>query len=227
MSRPGSSPAPHQGQVVSWCGEPSAGRGALGAPLLLQPVSGVARPVGGNPSANPKTDTERFVVPRLRVRPSDHFCGTDERGCALELLDGQQAQGIAHEDSDAVFAAAPPEVGLQAADRKRIGGQSEVGLSLAATGGEPEQVGDGGRSRRALRVRGSVRDGRLSSRKASWNGRQLRFLRMSTAATAASSVRSLSFCRASAAMMWTRCRCMARLTNLNACRARSSALIRF
>ena len=60
---------------------------------------------------------------------------------------------VAHEHPDATLARVPADLTLQAADRKREGGQAEVGLGLAAAGGEEQQVGGAG-VELALRVRG-------------------------------------------------------------------------
>ena len=64
-----------------------------------------------------------------------------EGGRPLELLGGQKTQRVAHEHGHA--AAAPVVAGdraLEPADGQGEGGEAEVGLGLAATGREEEQV---------------------------------------------------------------------------------------
>lgn len=63
------------------------------------------------------------------------FQGADRGGGTLELLGGEQTEGVATEDGGAAALAADPAQG------DREGGQEEVRLRLAAAGGEPDQVG--------------------------------------------------------------------------------------
>ena len=72
--------------------------------------------------------------------------GAHQRRGPLELLRGQQPQRVAHQHRDAVPAVdrlvALADDALQPADGERVGDQAEVGLGLAATGREEQQVGE-------------------------------------------------------------------------------------
>src|SRR5690606_22403172 len=46
---------------------------------------------------DPKADGERLVAPFLRVDPSQHLHRADQRGGSLELLQGEQTQGVSHD----------------------------------------------------------------------------------------------------------------------------------
>ncbi|HEY3258645.1 MAG TPA: hypothetical protein VGJ95_00005, partial [Pseudonocardiaceae bacterium] len=82
---------------------------------------------------------------------AQHLGCADQRGRAFELLDGQQPQRVPHEHGDAKVGAEAGVDRLQPAHRQGEGGEAEVGLGLAAAGGEPQQVGDG-----PLRVVGAL-----------------------------------------------------------------------
>ncbi|SIL87636.1 Uncharacterised protein [Mycobacteroides abscessus subsp. abscessus] len=63
---------------------------------------------------------------------------------SLELLGGEQPQRVAHQHRYAVPAVQLTVGGidesLAAPDRESVGGQSEVGLCFATTGGEEQQL---------------------------------------------------------------------------------------
>ena len=91
--------------------------------------------------ADPETDAERPFTPELWVFATDNFTSGDQGGGALKLLQGQQAQRIAHEHGDARHAIKPAEIPLQAPHRHTVGGEPEIGFRLATAGREPEQIG--------------------------------------------------------------------------------------
>ena len=108
---------------------------------------GLVHPLGRHGGADPQADAEGLLTPGGGVLATGELGGAYEGGGALELLGGEQAQGVAHEDGDA---GAPVdgsvgglEESLAAADGEGVGGQSQVGLGLAATGGEEEELGGG------------------------------------------------------------------------------------
>ena len=87
---------------------------------------------------------ERLVTPWSRVLLTDQLGRADQGGGALELLGGEQAQRVAHQHRDAVAAVEDAVVGvdraLEPADGERVRGEPEVGLGLAATGREEQQL---------------------------------------------------------------------------------------
>ncbi len=98
------------------------------APRRACSVSRPCRPRGRSRSAS------RRVARRLARICSQH---ADQQGRAIELLDREQPQRVAHQHRDAVagLVAEPPEE-----DGERD--EPEVGLRLAAARREPEEVGD-------------------------------------------------------------------------------------
>ena len=119
--------------------------------LALHPVLGVLVLVGGDRPADPHAQPEgRALVAAVALgpAPAQQLGRAHQRGRPLELLGGQQAQGVAHQHGHAVSAV--HRVGsvahrpLQAAHGHGVGHQAQVGLGLAAPGGEEQQVGPGG-----------------------------------------------------------------------------------
>ena len=125
---------------------------------------GLVHPLGGHGGADPQADTEGLLTPDGGVLATGELGGAYEGGGALELLGGEQAQGVAHEDGDAGTpvdgSVGGLEESLAAADGEGIGSQSQVGLSLASTGGEEEELC-------GSQVAGAARQGGVSE------GRQL------------------------------------------------------
>ncbi len=70
----------------------------------------------------------------------------------MKLLQGEQAQGVAHNHSHALLAGATCHGPLQAADRQGVGRQTQVGLRFPSAGGKPEQVSNGSGILAAIRV---------------------------------------------------------------------------
>ena len=66
----------------------------------------------------------------------------DQRCRTLELLDGQQPECVAHQDGHAGVRSRASEGRTQSAVRERERGKAEVGLGLAASCREPEQISD-------------------------------------------------------------------------------------
>ena len=106
----------------------------------LELLGGLAHAFGGYGGADPQADAEGLLTPGCWILPSRELGGAHEGGGALELLGGEQAQGVAHEDGDAGAsvdrAVGGLEESLAAADGEGVGGQPQVGLGLAATGGK-------------------------------------------------------------------------------------------
>ena len=105
---------------------------ALFAPL--------AHAVGRGRLAHPKADLEGpFAVAFSVVFPLQ-FQGADQSGGPGQLVQGQQAQGVAHDDA---HPGPLPCVLLgiaQPAQHHRQGGQPQIGFRLAAAGGEEQQI---------------------------------------------------------------------------------------
>jgi hypothetical protein len=136
-----------------------AGAGGGRAAVALR-----AELVRGGGLADPQADLEGPGAEALRVALALELEGADQRGGAAELIEGQEAQGVAHQHADA----GAEQAGVtQAAQDQGEGGEAEVGLGLAAAGREEQEVDDA-----AIAVRGVDDAGRLSRMKASWNGRQ-------------------------------------------------------
>src|SRR5699024_9886537 len=93
---------------------------------------------------DPEPDGERLLPPGRSVALPDQFRSAYERGGSLELLGGQQAQRVAHEHSDAVAsvkgAVVRLNLALQPPNGERIRREPQVGLGLAATGREEQQL---------------------------------------------------------------------------------------
>ena len=142
MSWPGLIFAPHHGQLVSWAGEPLPCALELAAVLLLDRLGGLVGRVRRRLLADPEADAERLLAPLLLVAAPDDLAGADQGGGPLELLDGQQPQGVPHQDGHALLARAAGHRALEPPQAHRVGRQAEVRLGLAAARGKPEQVGD-------------------------------------------------------------------------------------
>ena len=119
--------------------------------LALHPLLGVFVLVGGDRTADPHPQPEgRAFVAAVALGPvsAQQFGRAHQRGCPLELLGGQQAQGVAHQHGHPVppvhRVVAVAHHPLQAAHGHGVGHQAQVGLGLAAPGGEEQQVGQGG-----------------------------------------------------------------------------------
>ncbi len=104
---------------------------------VVEGGAGLLVGVGCGGLAHPQTDGEGLLAVRGRIGTAQGLQGADGGGGALELLGGEQAEGVAAEYGG------PAAVGSAAAQHHGERGQQQVGLGLAATGGEPDQVGDG------------------------------------------------------------------------------------
>ena len=60
----------------------------------------------------------------------------------LELLQGQKAQRVAHDDGEPARRVQTTEIIPQPTHRHGEGGHAEIGLGLAATRREPEEIGE-------------------------------------------------------------------------------------
>ena len=125
-----------------------------GLPGVVDLLLGLGVPVRGDRAAHPQPDPEGRRAPALLVVAADDLGRAHQRRRALELLGGEQAQRVAHEDGDAVAPVTGvhslPDHAVAPADREGVGGEPEVGLGLTATGREEQQVDGRGRRRGAL-----------------------------------------------------------------------------
>jgi hypothetical protein len=82
------------------------------------------------------------VSPHLAdVRLPNRLASTHQSRSALKLLQGQQTERVAHENCDAVVAAATGNHALEPAQCHDVGSQTEVGFCLAAAGCKPQEIG--------------------------------------------------------------------------------------
>ena len=113
----------------------------LGAGRVRTPVALRAEVIGCARLAHPQTDLERpFAEPAAVVPPALQLQRADQPGRAPELIEGQQTQGVAHDDADACARAA---VLARVAEPPQDHGErreAEIRLGLAAAGGEEQQV---------------------------------------------------------------------------------------
>src|SRR5207245_7298281 len=80
--------------------------------------------IGSGALPNPWTQAERRLTPcALLVLSPENLTGANECRRTLELLECEQAQGIAHDHGNPLLARASCNRPLQAADSKRIGRQ--------------------------------------------------------------------------------------------------------
>ena len=131
---------PHHGQEVIWWGVPVED----GLPPTLRwrkELAAAARRIRRGLVADPQTKAERRLAPLGHIGTADGLAGAHQRRRTLELLQGQQAQGVAHQHRNAMVAAAPLDLALEPAQGQRVGGQAQIGFGLAAAGGEPQQIG--------------------------------------------------------------------------------------
>ena len=112
----------------------------LGARRIAAFFSLVAHEVGRRGLADPEADLERpLTVPR-GIGHAFELQRADQTGGAGELVQGEEAQGVAHDDAhpgalDAVLAGV-----AEASKHHREGCETQVRLRLAAAGREEEQV---------------------------------------------------------------------------------------
>ena len=100
--------------------------------------------VGGGALAYPHADLKRPIPQLVGVVFSDaalafELQGADHRGGTAELIEGEQAQGVAHQHREAGTA----DAGVaQAPQHQREGRKAQIGLGFAATGREEKQLHD-------------------------------------------------------------------------------------
>src|SRR5947209_1104944 len=98
--------------------------------------------IGSGALPNPETQAERRLTPgALLVLSPENLTRANECRRTLELLECEQAQGIAHDHGNSLLARASCNRPLQAADSKRRGRQAKIGLWFPPAGWKPEQVG--------------------------------------------------------------------------------------
>ena len=133
------------------------------AVVLTDGFGGIFCPVGRGALTDPQPDAERFFAPAGFVVAADKFHGADESGGALELLQGEQAQGIAHQHRDTRCTRIATHIALQAAQGHGEGGHAQIGFGFTAAGREPEQIGFGMSGVDTVGVGWVLRAGMLSS----------------------------------------------------------------
>src|SRR5207245_1059090 len=85
----------------------------INTPFLFACLLALLGGVGRCALAHPQTQTERCRAPRfLLIFLPDNFAGTDECSGTLELLQGEQAQGIAHNHCYALLTRATGDCAL-------------------------------------------------------------------------------------------------------------------
>ena len=88
-------PAPgalEDGKGVSWL---------IPSPQRLERVLCVAPPVGRRSATEPEANRNRSCAERTLIFSADDFHRAHKGRCPLELLGGQQTEGISHQDVDA------------------------------------------------------------------------------------------------------------------------------
>jgi hypothetical protein len=101
----------------------------------------VLEAVGGGALADPQADGEAGVAEAFGVAAAQLLEGAHQGGGAAELVEGEEAQGVAEDDADAA-ALVGAGLAAQAAEQQREGDEAEVSLGLAAAGGEVDEVGE-------------------------------------------------------------------------------------
>src|SRR5690606_36972584 len=100
---------------------------ALHAVARLEPLVALLGLVGRGLLADPEPDAEGLGAPAtvalLRGLAADHLARADQRGGALELLEREQAQRVAHEHGDAVLARPAPDRALQSPEAQGVRGE--------------------------------------------------------------------------------------------------------
>src|SRR5579871_6279399 len=96
----------------------------VAATAALNGVGALVSIVGCGALADPEAQPKRLLAPALvaarRRIQANALAGADQRGSALELLQGEQAQRIAHQHCHTRLAGAPLDCPLQAAHGERI-----------------------------------------------------------------------------------------------------------
>ena len=111
---------------------------------VLQLRVGLLEPLRRYLGADPQADPERLAAPGRRVGSAAQLGGAHHRGSSLELLGGEQPQGVSHQHRhpgapvDGSFGTGHNT--LPAAGGERVRGQAEIGLGLAAAGREEQQL---------------------------------------------------------------------------------------
>ena len=105
---------------------------------LVDPLPRLVKPVGADFAADPDADVDGGLAQPRGVPPAKQLERADHPRRALELLAGQQPQGVTHERHGPAA-----RVGiLQASPRDQERNEAEIRLRLAAAGGEPDEVQD-------------------------------------------------------------------------------------
>ena len=111
------------------------GAGGVRTPVALHPQM-----IGRSGLADPQTDLERpFAEPAGGVLPALQLQRADQPGRAPELIEGQQTQGVPHDDADARSSAAVLARVAEPSQDHGERGEAEIRLGLAAAGGEEQQ----------------------------------------------------------------------------------------
>jgi hypothetical protein len=124
----------------------SVGPAVLGLGQLYLAL-GLRETLRADAAADPESDAEGLDAPGRLVLLTDELRCADQGRRALELLRGEQAERVAHQDGDTVaaiqFPVIPADRPLETSDGEREGRQTQVGLGLPTTGGEEQELDAG------------------------------------------------------------------------------------
>jgi hypothetical protein len=105
----------NHGYAGNRCGVPNPTTGRF--PLRsLYHLRGLARAVRGCLAPHPESKPKRSLAPSRGIAETYLFAGTDQRGSALELLQREQPQSVAHQHRYTVLSALATGVLLKPAD---------------------------------------------------------------------------------------------------------------
>src|SRR5207249_6100911 len=108
------------------------------AVYVLERVGREIHPVRRRRLSDPEPDPERLLPPPLRIAAAQQLARAHERRGALELLEREHPERVAHEHSYACVATPPAQLSLQTPKGQGVGGETEVRLRLPAASWVPE-----------------------------------------------------------------------------------------
>ena len=130
LQRDGRRPAPGVRPVL-----PDLGAGRVRAVVALPPEV-----VGRGRLAYPQPDLEGPFSVAARSPGTFQLQGADQPRGASKLIQGQEAQGVAHDHAHPRAAVAVRVRVAQPSQHHGKGGKAEIGLGLAAAGGEEQEI---------------------------------------------------------------------------------------
>jgi hypothetical protein len=99
-----------------------AGRRSAAGVTLSQGFSRLFERVRCRLAAYPQTKSEWSRTPLADIRLSNYLAGAHESGSALELLERQQPEGVAHQHGDSVIAWAAFNFSLPSSQSEDVSG---------------------------------------------------------------------------------------------------------